>query len=285
VHLIVNIGGYLVAFNRLFTHAWGAEDYDRQFREILMPRKRPDELASTRKLTGLVLQACLVAKDSSYNLRDFIQNSSNMAFLAVRDCEKELDRMERQIDEEITAAITQVSEPEARELLACLKFIIDLERIGDLTWSVAQRLQKLGTKLQADDAQDFQSMAEILENMLGTVHEGFVRRDLESANWVLQTDLQIDQACRSVFHRHLAMGDRRKREYSTSLLLMAQAFERAGDHAKNLGEELLHLVEGRSVRHEPKRLRAARKAVKPPSSARPSKARVALRHSTQPSRE
>jgi hypothetical protein len=37
------------------------------------------------------------------------------------------------------------------------------------------------------------------------------------------------------------------------VLLMAQAFERAGDHTKNLGEELFHLVEGRSVRHEPKR--------------------------------
>ncbi|HZQ21602.1 MAG TPA: PhoU domain-containing protein [Terriglobales bacterium] len=250
-----------------------------------MARKRSEELESTRKLTGLVLQGCLVAKDASYNLRDFIQNSSNMAFLAVRDCEKELDRMERQVDEEISAAITQVNETQARELLACLKFIIDLERIGDLTWSVAQRLQKLGTRLQQDDAQDFQAMAEILENMLGSVHEGFVRRDLDSANWVLESDVQIDHACRAVFHRHLASGDRRKREYSTNLLLMAQAFERAGDHAKNLGEELLHLVEGRSVRHEPKRLRAARKAIKPPSPSRTSKSRSALRHSTQPSVE
>ena len=40
---------------------------------------------------------------------------------------------------------------------------------------------------------------------------------------------------------------------TTTVLLMAQAFERAGDHAKNLGEELFHLVEGRSLRHEPKR--------------------------------
>jgi phosphate transport system protein len=207
-----------------------------------------------------------------------------MAFLAVRDCEKELDRMERQVDEEITGAITQVNETQARELLACLKFIIDLERIGDLTWSVTQRLQKLGSKLQHDDAQDFKTMAEILENMLGSVHEGFVRRDLDSANWVLQNDLQIDQACRSVFHRHLAMSDRRKREYSTNLLLMAQAFERAGDHAKNLGEELLHLVEGRSVRHEPKRVRAARKAVKPPSSARNSRPHPEVGETTQHSR-
>src|SRR5579862_889226 len=100
------------------------------------------EPESTRALTQLVLQACLVAKDAAFNLRDFIENASNMAFLAVKDCEKELDRMERRIDEEITSAITEVSESEARQLLACLKFIIDLERIGDLAWSVTMRLQK-----------------------------------------------------------------------------------------------------------------------------------------------
>jgi phosphate uptake regulator len=51
----------------------------------------------------------------------------------------------------------------------------------------------------------------------------------------------------------LESTDRRRREYSTNLLFIAQAFERAGDHAKNLAEEVFHLVEGRSVRHEVKR--------------------------------
>lgn len=224
---------------------------------IAVKRKAAQELESTKRMTGLVQQACLVAKDAAFNLRDFLENSSNMAFIAVKDCEKELDRAERKIDEEITSAITQVSEAEARELLACLKFIIDLERIGDLTWSVTQRLQHLSMKLLKDDRRDLMAMAEILEKMLTTVHHGFVKRDLESADWVLKNDQQIDHACHAVFHRHLASKDRR-RDYSTNVLLMAQAFERAGDHAKNLGEELFHLVEGRSVRHEPKRPGSAR---------------------------
>jgi phosphate transport system protein len=208
-------------------------------------------------MTGLVEQSCLVAKDAAFNLRDFLENSSNMAFIAVKDCEKELDRMERRIDEQITSAIAQVSEAEARELLACLKFIIDLERIGDLTWSVTQRLQNLSSKLQKDDRRDLITMAEILEKMLATVHQGFMNRNLESANWVMKTDSQIDHVCHKVFRRHLESRDR-SRDYSTSLLLMAQAFERAGDHAKNLGEELFHLVEGRSMRHEPKRPKNSR---------------------------
>jgi phosphate transport system protein len=215
-------------------------------------RKAVHELESTRQMTSLVEQSCLVAKDSAFNLRDFLENSSNMAFIAVKDCEKELDRMERTIDEQITTAITQVSEVEARELLACLKFIIDLERIGDLTWSVTQRLQHLTGRLQKDDRRDLIAMAEILEKMLENIHEGFVKRNLEAASWVMKTDSQIDHVCHGVFRRHLEDKDC-SFDYSTNLLLMAQAFERAGDHAKNLGEELFHLVEGRSMRHERKR--------------------------------
>src|SRR5277367_5802831 len=174
-----------------------------------MRRKTVQELESTKEMTELVQQACLVAKDAAFNLRDFLENSSNMAFIAVKDCEKELDRAERKIDDGITTAITQVTEVEARELLACLKFIIDLERIGDLTWSVTQRLQRLTPKILRDDRRDLIAMANILERMLEVVHNGFVNRDLESANWVMQSDSQIDELCRSVFHRHLDNSDRR----------------------------------------------------------------------------
>jgi phosphate transport system protein len=208
---------------------------------------------STKELTDLIRQACLVAKDAASNAGEFIRDSSKMAFLAVKDCEKELDRIERQVDEKITSAITEVTEPEARELLACLKFITDLERIGDLTWSVTKRLQAVSSRIFADDQRDLTTMVETLQTMLERIQEGFINRDVEPANWVLQTDSQIDQACRTMFRRHLESADRRPRDYSTNLLLMAQAFERAGDHAKNLAEEVLHLVEGKSVRHEIKR--------------------------------
>ena len=54
-----------------------------------------------------------------------------MAFLAIKDCEKELDLIERQIDERLPAAITRVNEARARQLLSSLKSTTDLERIGD----------------------------------------------------------------------------------------------------------------------------------------------------------
>ncbi len=217
-----------------------------------IPFRAPE---STKELTNLIRQACLVAKDSASNTSEFVENSSKMAFLAVKDCEKELDRIERNVDEKITGAITDVTEAEARELLGCLKFITDLERIGDLTWSAVKRLQLVTSRFLPFDKRDLLAMSSTLQEMLERIHEGFVKREIEPANWVLQNDSRIDEACHAMFRRHLESTDRRPREYSTNLLLVAQAFERAGDHAKNLAEELLHLVEGRSVRHESKRRR------------------------------
>ena len=75
---------------------------------------------ATNGLTDLALRACLVASDAAFNVKDFLANGSRMALLAVRDCEKELDRIESEIDERLPVAIADVSEPEARDIAAYL---------------------------------------------------------------------------------------------------------------------------------------------------------------------
>ena len=210
------------------------------------PRTVPD---STKKMRELAQRACLVAKDSAFNVRDYIENSSNIAYVAVKQCEKELDDIEREIDEGLPAAITEVTESEARQLLACLKFITDLERIGDLLWSGAQRIQDLSTPLPKEDVAVLLEMTGILLHMLEQIYKGFVALDVEPAETVLQNDSDIDQACHAIFRRHLQNPTRRRSADSFKILLIAQAFERAGDHAKNLAEEVVHLVRGHSLRH------------------------------------
>ena len=174
-----------------------------------------------------------------------------MAFLAIRDCEQELDQIERQIDERIAAAITRVGEARARQLLACLKFITDLERIGDLVMGAAHRLQSRRHRVANADAEQLIQMLTILCGMLEQVHRGFTRHDIESAREVLRTDPQVDRICHALFQRHLADKDADPQTFE--ILLIAQAFERVGDHAKNLAEELVSLSEGRSLRHTSKR--------------------------------
>ncbi len=207
----------------------------------------------THALTELALRACLVASDAAFNTRDFLATAAQVAFLAVRDCEKELDQIEQEIDEQLPAAITQVSELEARELLACLRFSNELERIGDLLWWVAQRAQSLPIRLPKPDLQPLIGMTSVVEKMLHSVREGFTERELEPASYVLRADREIDHAYRVLFRRHVANSNTRKMQHSADVLLMAQALERAGDHATNLAEEIFHLIEGRSLRHKPKK--------------------------------
>jgi len=213
------------------------------------PRVRlaPDDLVR------LALRACLIARDAAFNVRDLLTTSSRMAFLAIKDCEKELDLIERQIDERMPEAITRVNESRARKLLSSLKSATDLERIGDLMMSVALRFQARTVKMPASDTRQLVEMSSVLREMLELIHRGFSDHDLDCARKVLQMDKDIDRICHGLFQKHLAETVPQGDTSGFEILLMAQALERAGDHATNLAEDLYSLIEGRSLRHMPKK--------------------------------
>jgi phosphate transport system protein len=214
------------------------------------PKKRTgslDDLART------ALRAFLIARDAAFNIRDLITHSSRMAFLAIKECEQELDVIERYIDERLPAAITRVNEARARQLLTSLKCTTNLERIGDLMMSVALRVQSRNSRIAASDARQLIEMSATLREMLDLVYRGFVDLDLECARKVLQMDKDIDRVCHGMFQKHLTQHAAKNNPSSFDVLLMAQAMERAGDHTTNLAEDLYSLIEGRSLRHAPKK--------------------------------
>jgi phosphate transport system protein len=217
-----------------------------QVKELASPGG-PDDLAN------LALKACLIARDAAFNVHDLLTNSSRMAFLAIKDCEKELDLIERQIDERLPAAITRVNETRARQLLTSLKSTTDLERIGDLVMSVALRVQARTASMPASDVRQLVEMSTVLHEMLDLIHKGFSTLDLECARKVLQMDKEIDRVCHGLFQKHLTDSVSQGDTSGFDVLLMAQALERAGDHTTNLAEDLYSLIEGRSLRHVPKK--------------------------------
>lgn len=195
----------------------------------------------------------MIARDAAFNVQDLLTNSSRMAFLAIKECEKELDQIERQIDENLPAAITRVNEARARQLLSTLKSTTDLERIGDLVMSVALRVQARTAKIPASDVRQLVEMSSVLREMLDLIHQGFSTLDLECARKVLQMDKGIDRICHGLFQEHLAETVPQGDTSGFEILLMAQALERAGDHTTNLAEDLYSLIEGKSLRHVPKK--------------------------------
>lgn len=204
-------------------------------------------------LSRTALKAFLIARDAVFNMRDLLTHSSRMAFLAIKECEQELDIIERYIDDKLPAAITRVNEGRARQLLTSLKCTTDLERIGDLMMSVAMRVQSRTEKMAAFDVRQLVEMSAILREMLDLVYRGFLELDLEAARKVLQMDKEIDRVCYALFQKHLTEHAMQNNPSSFDVLLMAQALERAGDHTTNLAEDLYSLIEGRSLRHPPKK--------------------------------
>jgi phosphate transport system protein len=163
--------------------------------------------------------------------------------------ERELDSLDRDIDDLVTSTITQVPADEARMLLACMKFGISLERIGDLLLSFVNRAEAVAASMDHDDLRDLMVMTSQLERMLDDVETAFRSRSLDRAVNVLRADAEIDRLRNVVTFRHLEPAEGVRRLDSFHVLFMAQEIERAGDHVKNMAEEVCHLVSGRTMRH------------------------------------
>ncbi len=200
-------------------------------------------------LVKLTIRACSVAKEAAAEAAEGIATGSSPLLNTIREKEKELDAIDREIDDGVTRAITRVSDTEARELLACMKFMIGLERIGDLLLSFASSAQSAWRSLDPQDIRDLTHMATVLEKMLCDVGAAFSERDVKEAVDVLRMDAEMDRLRNLIFMRHIENPENQQRQASLQVIFMTQSLERAGDHAKNLAEEVCHFVTGHTIRH------------------------------------
>ena len=206
------------------------------------------EPAYTRLLRRTV-EACELAREAAAIAAEGIATGSMSRLNNIRQCEKELDAIDAEIDSGVPSAIAQVPEEEARQLLACMKVVIGLERIGDLLLSFASSAQAAGSRIDSQDARDLTQMATLLEKMLADVGKSFSQRDVKKAIAVLRSDAEMDRLRNLIFLRHIENPENIQRQASLQVIFMTQSLERAGDHAKNLAEEVCHFVSGHSVRH------------------------------------
>ena len=200
-------------------------------------------------LVTRTIEACQVAQEAAAAAAEGVAIGSAPLLATLRDKEKQLDALDQEIDEGVTLAITTVTEPEARELLACMKFMIGLERIGDLLLSFGSSAQSTNGRLDPQDVRDLTRMATVLEKMLADVGAAFSARDVKKAVDVLRADAEMDRARNLLFLRHIENPEGVPRQASLQVIFMTQSLERAGDHTKNLAEEVCHFVGGHSIRH------------------------------------
>src|SRR5258707_6802639 len=112
-----------------------------------------------RYLVDLTLQACEVARTAVAHAADGIASNGPSLFLAVDECEKELDALDRELDERLTHALGLRPDTERRELLCFMKFMSDLERIDDLVSTFAFTARSIGPRLEPQDLKDLNPIA------------------------------------------------------------------------------------------------------------------------------
>jgi phosphate transport system protein len=190
-----------------------------------------------------------MAKEAAAAAAEGIATGSSALLNSVRQRERELDTLDLEIDNGVTTAITKVEPAHARELLACMKFMIGLERIGDHLLNFATSAQSVRGRIDPEDTRELTQMATRLEKMLADCASAFSDRNVSQAIDVLRADADIDRLRNLIFLRHIENPENISRQASLQVIFMTQSLERAGDHAKNLAEEVCHLVSGHPARH------------------------------------
>src|SRR6202158_6112769 len=165
--------------------------------------KTPSPEPSHSRLVERTVEACELAREAAAIAAEGISTGSMSRLNAIRQCEKELDAIDVEVASGVTSTITRVPEAEARQLLACMKVVIGLERIGDLLLSFANSAQAAGSRLDSEDARELTQMATLLEKMLADVGQSFSQRDVKKAIEVLRADAEMDRLRNIIFLRHI----------------------------------------------------------------------------------
>jgi len=141
-----------------------------------------------------------------------------------------------------------------RFIILTMKMVTDLERIADLAVNICERAIDLAHKKAIGPYQNIPHMAVLVRSMIHDAIDAFVERDVEKARMVISLDDEVDELYHVVFRALLNVmrDDTTVVHRGIKLQSVAKYLERIGDHATNLAEQIIHMIEGTDVRHEGK---------------------------------
>jgi phosphate transport system protein len=167
--------------------------------------------------------------------------------------DQEINELQIEIDDRCLKllALQNPMASDLRLITAAMKINADLERIGDQAVNIAENAVKVLGQPPLRPLIDLPRMAEIAERMTRDSLDAFVRKDAELARDVLRRDDEVDALKDQVFRVLLTymMADPGTIERALSLILVSRNLERIADHATNIAEDVIFVVEAKDVRH------------------------------------
>lgn len=167
--------------------------------------------------------------------------------------DREINLQELRIDEECLKMLA-LYQPTARDLrfvTGVMKIINDLERVADLSVNIAERALELAQGAPRDLPAAFVEIADRSRRMLTASLDALVRRDAAKAMDVLRMDDPIDALLRGIFDELEAAMTKDPKQIRPDLLILSAAknLERIADHASNIAEDVVYMVDGNIIRH------------------------------------
>ena len=200
----------------------------------------------------LLEMGALVAHSIHRSVFSLIEKNREFAHQVIRD-ESRVDQMEIQIDDLATSLIVR-EQPMARDMrfvVVAIKINTDLERMGDLAVNIVERSLALMDK-PVPHTVDFAPLSTLVESMVLSSLDSFVKRDVQIARGILTSDDAVDLARKQVEQQVIKI----MREDATTIpdaldyIIVARSLERIADHATNIAADVIFLVQGVDVRHQ-----------------------------------
>jgi len=170
--------------------------------------------------------------------------------------DEQVNRLEVTLDDACSHLIVkrQPAANDLRAVMATIKVITDLERVGDEATKIARNAKELHTRGASGGFNHYEAIRVIATGTAAILHDAldaFARLDEEQAAKVLAEDETIDHEYRSIMRTAITfmMEDPRTISSALDTLWVAKAIERIGDHAKNIAEYVIYVVEGKDIRH------------------------------------
>jgi phosphate transport system protein len=171
----------------------------------------------------------------------------------VIDRDRQVNAYDVEIDEKCVEllALHQPAAGDLRFITTAMKIVTDLERIGDQAVNIGQRALELNLEPQLKPYIDLPRMAERAQRMVKESLDAFVARDTELARRVCAADEEVDALKEQIFRELLTfmMADARTIPRSIRLILISRFLERVADHATNIAEMVIYMVDSKMVRH------------------------------------
>ena len=215
-----------------------------------MERHFDEELRHLKEM--LLRMSSLVEEAISGAVKALVGRDGALAQKVV-DNDNAIDDLEIEIDE-LCLRLLALHQPQARDLrfiTSGMKINNDLERMGDLSVNIAQEALHLVNIPLGKTLTDIPRMATLVQAMLKDGINAFVLNDVHLAKNVCLRDDEVDNLNRQVFSDMLAnMGqDPKNVTRAVDIILVTRNLERIADHATNIAEDVIYIVEGKVIKH------------------------------------